>query len=250
MPMFAITLLLLALQPPAQDSLQDAMGSSNRNVNVQNNHGLIIQINPAPPATATELKRHVKAGHSWANVILPGKQPSPPPIKSCPPVRPENTLRVILGTYGDYYCTQTLCPIIMTQNRDPKDFLQQAQNTETLLSVTREGQSMRVHALLFADDGKIEAAIEDDNRLVRNPNNTFEWRHPNAQTLEVVDDRYRKTLHMEFLNENTLYVDGTFYNRVGDFVRINSAGHADDPIDRRGSRYTNVCSRDMAGILF
>ena len=242
--------LPLAVFAPAVSLSQSP--SDHNNVHVNNNYGVIVQENVAPPAVAEQLKKNTRKGLAWGNLLLPGDKTSPPLPSSCPKAMPEGALRVILGTYEDVICTNTYCPIItsLNQREGSMDFLRPdpQKYQSTLLSITRDKGTMTVHAELFGPDGRIEAAIEDDNRLVRNPTNTFEWRHPDAHTLEVIDDRYNKVLHMEFLNPTTLYIEGTFFNRVGQFFRVPQT--TDVAVDAHNDHFSGLCSLNVTDTLF
>jgi len=189
--------------------------NGNQNINVQENNGLIIQTNIGSKGVQRELQRRT-GNDSWKNVLLPAKDPVPP--NNCGV--PSGALTVILGSFGTAYCSKSDCGIISGMDN-------LTGGPMSLLSVSRDlhkpDGSMRVHAELFDDKGDIEAAIES-NKLLRNPQNTFEWNRPNVHELEVVDNQYRKSLRIRFQNPTTLYVEGIFYDRFHDPLVINPSG--------------------------
>lgn len=43
-----------------------------------------------------------------------------------------------------------------------------------------------------------------------NPNSSFDWRRPDAHTIDITDDYNRHVLHVRFANPHTLVVEGMF----------------------------------------
>ncbi len=218
-----------------QQSTITAPGDNN--VNVNRNQGTIVQVNVAPPSVTKQLKARVKQGHAWQNLLLPAHEPTPPNACSARMPTPPAALLVVLGGLGAAYCTHTPCVIIATAG--------DATGPENLLSVSREGSLMRVHAEIFGPDGRIEAAIEN-NKLLRNPANTFRWSRPDPHTLDVVDDRYRKTLHIKFVNSDTIYVEGIFQDREGRRLIVES----DKGIVGKGNVVRGACSGNAGTAFF
>lgn len=72
----------------------------------------------------------------------------------------------------------------------------------------------KTHALIFDEDGKIVVAIDDSKPHV-NKNNAFDWERPDSHTLDVVDQKDQRVLHIRFLNPKAVYVEGIFFNSIG-----------------------------------
>lgn len=226
---------LVATSLLGQHSTITAPGDNN--VNVNKNQGTIVQVNVAPPSVTKQLKARVKEGHPWQNLLVPAHEPTPPNACSARMPTPPTDLLVILGGLGAAYCANSPCPIVGTAG-DPT-------GPEDLLSVSREGSLMRVHAEIFGPDGRIEVAIEN-NKLLRNPANTLRWSRPDSHTLDVVDDRYRKTLHIKFINSDTIYVEGIFQDREGRRLIVES----DKGIFGGGFVARGSCSVNARGAAF
>jgi hypothetical protein len=179
-------------------------------VNIANNTGTIIQINNvAPPAVASALKAKAGRNKPWKNLLLPAHEPTPE--NRCTASIPKESLIVVLGGMGTAYCDHSPCPILTSHNGNSPD--------EDILSVSFDGSELRVHAEVFGPDGRLEVAI-GKNELLRNRYNTLRWDHPDPHSLDVVDDRYRKSLSIRFINPHAIYIEGLFYSRAGRALNI------------------------------
>lgn len=207
---FIVAAFIFASILQAQDKKIESHGSGN--VNVNDNRGLVIQLNVATPTVSNELKRGAKT-RPWKNLLLPANDPIPANECNIPP----EALTVILGHGLFAYCSKPECHIIMAPDNmggPPTD----------ILSVKRDPtqRSMSVHVELFDEKGDIEAAVEN-GKLLRNRQNTIKWIRPNAHELDVVNNQYRKSLHLRFSNPTTLLVEGIFYTRSHDFLMLGGA---------------------------
>lgn len=225
---------LLVAQLVGSAWAQQQTPPGHHNVNTVNNTGTIIQINVATPDVAATLKSKAGNKKQWRNLLLPANEPTP--INSCFASNPpKGSIIVLLGGMGAASCDQKTCQIISSRNDDLTD--------EDLLSVSFEGSLLRVHAEIFGPDGKIEAAIEK-NQLIRNKSNTLLWNRPDTHSLEITDDRYKKSFSIRFINPHAVYIEGIFYSRQGHKLEVRK-----DKGIIRGFQFTGFCSNNLSPAL-
>jgi hypothetical protein len=155
----------------------------------------------------------------WLRVLIPDNKDRPvwhtgPQrygyVPECPPVPPDY-MTVVLGGGYLYSCGDPLCNVL-TDNTPGAE-------TKQLLSLERKRGILAINAYIFDEQGKIVTVL-DSSRPHLNKNNIFDWRRPDSHTLDVIDQRNRTVLHIQFLNPQTIYVEGLFYNARGLSAKI------------------------------
>ncbi len=194
----------------AQDSSTKVTG--NKNQTSGTNNGVMIQNNitvagPVEKKLKASAKKYLGNENGWLRVLTPAHDPSPETSCQIAP----NSLAVFLGGGNASGCHSDVCTILRDTNPNA--------DTKDLLSVERKGRSLAISAVVFDEDGKVVAALSK-NRPHVNRNNVFDWMRPDEHTLDVVDQRNRRVLHVRFLNETTVYVEGLFFNSRGMKLKI------------------------------
>jgi hypothetical protein len=207
--------LFLLFLPTAVAQQSSPKTTGNNNQTAGTNNGIMIQLNVrATPDVEKSLKGAAKKElgdeQGWLRILTPAQDPTPP--NSCGPVpNHAKSLTVILGGGAIGACDLDHCGIL--RDADPN-----AETTE-LLSVQRKGMALVVSGVVFDDEGKIVVALKDNQPHV-NKNNAFEWTRPDTHTLDVVNQKNQRVLHVRLLNRTTVYIEGLFYNSRGVKVQI------------------------------
>lgn len=208
----AILPLLLANATAQQNPSKSGGGNTQA---AGTNNGLMIQLNiTALPEVKGVLKKEAKKqlgdDRGWLRILTPGQDPTPK--NSCGSLANDSkSLTVMLGSGTATGCHKDYCEILSDSNPSA--------DTKDLLSVERKSTSLVLNAIVFDDDGKVVVALKD-NQPHLNKNKAFDWQRPDAHTLDVVNEKNQVVLHIRFLNRNTVYVEGLFYDSVGTSLKI------------------------------
>lgn len=209
----------------------------NNNQNVGTNRGILIQNNiSVTDTTRKQLKRRAKEDtgdeQGWLGILTPGNDPTP--VSSCPSIS-KSALKVFLGKF-EGACDGGLCSILEDRSTTA--------NSKNLLSVQSVGRSLIISGVVFSEDGKVVVVL-DKNRPHINKNNAFSWSRPDSHTIDVIDQRNRKVLHVRFMNKKTVYVEGLFYTESGRRLEIDS-----DVIETMGrNRFIGGCASNSGSVF-
>jgi hypothetical protein len=125
-------------------------------------------------------------------VLLPANDPSP--LSPCGKI-PSDAITLFLGNSAVF------------NNVFPHTVLMV--HGESILSIGKIGPGMTVSAKVFSADGRIIAAIVD-NEFFINPNNFFRRERPDKSTLVVFDQGDREVLRVRYLNPSAIKILGIF----------------------------------------
>jgi hypothetical protein len=98
-------------------------------------------------------------------------------------------------------CLDTFCPVIVGGTREEPSIL---------LSVTRGKHEVQVSAEVYDKDAEIVAEIKDNVPHI-NRNKLFDWIRPNKSTLDLIDNKNKRIMHLALTDNRTLDVEGVFY---------------------------------------
>lgn len=238
--------LLLVFLPTVAAQQSSPKTAGNNNQTAGTNSGIMIQLNvTAPPGVKRTLKSAAKQDlgdeRGWLRVLTPAQDPTPP--NSCGNLTSDaKSLTVILGggMVSGYH--RDACEIF----RDNRPGV----NTTDLLSVRRKGTSLVVSGVVFDDQGKVVVALKDNQPHV-NKNNAFDWTRPDPHTLDVVNQKNERVLHIRLLNRTTVYVEGLFYDSRGTKLLVAPDRFAmTDPQTRGVTNMTGYCVFDAGRAVF
>ena len=234
MPRIALPLALLV---SSATLFCQTNSTGNNNQTVGTNKGVVIQNNiSVTQTTRTELKVRAKedtgSEQGWLRILTPANDPTPTTTTFCH--HSNAALKVFLGTV-EGSCDGANCSIL--QDGDT------TANTRELLSVQRAGSSLLINGVVFGDDGKIIVAL-DQNRPHINKNNAFSWKRPDSHTIDVIDQKNQKVLHVRFMNKTAIYVEGLFYTESHRRLKI-------DPnvVHAPGISISGGCSENSGTVL-
>jgi hypothetical protein len=205
-----VVVMLASLPIYAQNTV---VSKGNKNININNNYGLIIQTNlQASSETKKNLKKELNHPYgvdkNWQTILTPGNGT----FRLDPRCGlPSNATVIRLGGGpggSTAWCTADHCVAVSTPDT-------------TLLAFVRVGKFLELNAKVFGADGRIVASIEN-NKLYVNRNNAFRWSRPDAHAIEVIDQQDRKALSVRFVNSHTVVIEGIFFDRAGDRLDISS----------------------------
>ena len=213
-------------------------GSNNQGAAI--NNGIMNQYNvvvtpPVRERLQDDSKQQFGSANGWLRTITPANDPITAD-PSCPV--PETNLTVLLGEHGSVgSCSFAHCVILADPNPD-------AVNKE-ILSVDRKGNSMQVNAVVLDRNGKVIAVV-DKNRAHANPTNAFDWRRPDAHTIDITDEYNRNVLHLKLANSHTLIVEGLFQFSDGRSLTVRN----DRMVDNFNNTFGKNCSQNARGAAF
>ena len=142
---------------------------------------LMIAYKATPPETETH------------GVLVPADKPMPP--NPCDGLAPANAFFIFLGNSASFTI------------RFPHTVIRIG--NDNILTVDKKGDQISVSARVFSRDGRIVAAIKD-NEFFINPNNYFRRERPDRHTLVVFDQMNQKVLDVEYLNSRGVRFLGVF----------------------------------------
>ncbi len=142
---------------------------------------LIIVHKETPPETETH------------GVLVPANKPMPP--NPCEGLGPPDAFFIFLGNSASF------------TTRFPHTIIRIG--SDNILTVDKKEDQISVSARVFSRDGRIVAAIKD-NEFFINPNNYFRRERPDPHTLVVYDQMNQKVLDVEYLNSRGVRFLGVF----------------------------------------
>jgi WD40 repeat protein len=237
---FALVSLLLASAAAQQSSTQvegnnDQTAGTNKGVMIQNN---ITVSKTVEKSLKSSSKMDVGDEQGWLRLLTPAQDQTPPNVCGSSP----NSLMVMLGGGSAGSCDSDSCKILKDGNPTA--------DTKDILSVERRGRSLTINAVVFDEDGKVVAALSKNKPHI-NKNNVFDWRRPDAHTLDVVDQKNRLVLHVRFMNEKTVYVQGLFFDSQGTKLKIGKDNLVLIPASHKSTtNIDHMCSHDSSGYAF
>lgn len=155
-------------------------------------------------------KKELGDERGWLRILTPAQDSTP--SNSCGQFTSDpKSLTVLLGDSAAAGCYREVCRILRDGNPGAE--------TTDLLSVKRKGKSLIVSGVIFDSEGKVVVALKDNKPHV-NKNNAFDWMRPDAHTLDVINQKNQRVLHIRLLNRTTVYVEGLFYDSKGTKLEI------------------------------
>jgi hypothetical protein len=127
------------------------------------------------------------------------------PVSACDV--PEGGFRIFLGSN------------VVSANRDQERFVAISSGSRTLLELSRVGGQLRVSAQVFDNRGVIIAEVED-NKLTRNPSNSFKVEQTDDHEFEVFDQRNLSAIKVRMVNRDAVVVTGRFFTPSGRLVDV------------------------------
>jgi hypothetical protein len=136
----------------------------------------------------------------WMRLLTPAHDITPDACKGAfKPDKPKPIV-IILGSAVATPCAEETCNIITAEGNG---------KISDLLVVHRVKTGPLVDAKIFDPDGNIVASIVSDKPHI-NRNYVSDWNRADEHTLLVIDNHDKRVLYLRFVNETTLYVEGTF----------------------------------------
>jgi hypothetical protein len=221
---------------------QSIKSEGDHNQVVGTNTGLIVQENiqvsaPVQQVLRSTAKINGLKEQGWLSVLTPGNTSTPP--NSCSSLASllsskasKAPLLVELGS-SNTVCTAKKCNILSVIGTDSK---------LSLLSVERSANALFVNAQIYDEHGEILAVI-DHSRPHINKSKLFGWSRPNAHQLSLIDQHNETVLRIDFVNNTTLSVAGTFYGKNKSGVRVTNGKIIFlNSTEQSSSSYEGICS--------
>lgn len=147
-------------------------------------------------------------------------------------------LIVDVQTIGDLMPGNNPDPLLAFQNKPPDDAIKlylgsclawwkpNILHTYTLVNINNESvlklsidenEGLLISGKIRRENGK-EFMTLKNNKFIRDPNIYHDFQRPNKHELIVSGESDKKLLHLNYLNEKTIAIEGTFYDSMGTWI--------------------------------